>query len=107
MNGSDNLIVVKSGDDLHVGLTALLDEMKADYETIEFHWSKLVSDSNYFETKEYPGNTSLLAKWELRAGVRTLIDYKSRMKRLKTLIDHFKPGYDYELTVKETVEILS
>jgi hypothetical protein len=98
---------VKSGEDLREGIVPLLTAMKADYESIEFHWGKLMSDPTYFETKEYPGNTSLVVKWELQVGIRTLVDYKSRMKRLKTLIDHFKPGYDYELTLKEVVEILS
>lgn len=107
MPGSDNLVVVKRGEDLSEALSARLGEMKKDFETVEFYWNKLVDDPTYNETREFPDHSRLVAKWELREGVRGFQEYKSRMKRLKTLIDHFQPGYDYELTVKEVVEILS
>jgi hypothetical protein len=81
--------------------------MKRDFEKMEFHAQKMLSDVEYHETKEYPELLAMEATWKMREGVGDFVEYKSKMKRLKLLIDHFQPGKDYELTVDEAVEILS
>jgi len=105
--GAGNILVVKAGEEIRENVQSRLDAMKKDYETVEFHWNKLITDPTYNETKEYHPNSQLLAKWELLEGVKTLVDFKTRMKRLKVYVDHFQPGTDYELTVNDLVEILS
>lgn len=105
--GVANMIVIRSGDDIRGNLVARLEEMKRDFEKIEFFWTKLLQDSNFHDSREYHENGELVRKWELQEGVKDLIEYKNKMKRLKILIDHFRPGFDYELTVQEAVEVVS
>lgn len=106
-HGSGNLIVVKRGEDLRANVEDRLGLMKRDFEKIEFYWSKLIKDPTFNETKEYPELTNLASMWELREGTRNLQEYKMKMKRLKVMLDHFRDGYDYELTVDEATEIVS
>jgi len=98
---------VRSGEDLLRNVTERLELMKRDFEKIEFYWSKIIKDPTFNETKEYPELTNLASMWELREGVRNLMEYKMKMKRLKVMTDHFRPGHDYELTVDEATEIVS
>lgn len=105
--GSGNIIVRKRGEDLRVNVIDRLEAMKKDFEKIEFYWSKIITSSTFNETKEYPELSNLAAMWELREGVRNLQEYKTKMKRLKVMLDHFQPDHDYELTVDEATEIMS
>ena len=105
--GSGNLVVIKKGEDLLTGLQDRLGVMKKDFETVEFFWSKVMKDPTYNETKEWPDHLAMVTKWELQEGVKNLAEYKAKMRRMETLIDHFQPGHDYELTVNEVVEISS
>lgn len=106
-SGAGNLIVVKSGEDLRGNLEDRLNQMKRDYEKIEFYWSKMITSPTFGETKEFPELSNLASMWELREGVRNLHEYKTKMKKLKVMLDHFKAGNDYELTVDEATEIVS
>ena len=105
--GIANMIVVRSGDDIHSNLAARLEDMKKAFERVEFFWSHLVNDTNFHDSKEFREYGEVVRDWELREGVKDFIEYKNKMKRLKVLIDHFKPGFDYELTVQEAVEVVS
>lgn len=103
--GSGNILVTKRGEDLRQELEARYSAMEADLKQVEFFWDKIMSDAQFSETREWNELRPILSKWEISENVKTIIDYRGKMRRLKTLIDHFKPGYDYELTVDEVVEI--
>ena len=105
--GAGRIIVVKKGEDLRAGIQSRLDAMKADYETIEFFWTKIITSPDYASTREYPEHSQKASLWELREGVKNFQEYKTKMKRFKVLVDHFQEGFDYELTIDEVVEILS
>lgn len=105
--GAGNILIIKKGEDLRSNLKDRLQAMKDDFADMKFHAEKLLTDMTYNETKEYPGFAQREITWQLTEGVANFIEYKSKMKRLKLLIDHFQPGKDYELTVDEAVEILS
>jgi hypothetical protein len=107
VSGVANMIVVRSGDEIHSNLHARLDEMKKSFEKVEFFWDHLINDTNFNDSKEYKEYGEVVRGWELREGVKDLIDFKGKMKRLKVLLDHFRPGFDYELTVQEAVEVVS
>lgn len=103
--GADNLLVVKAGEDLRAGLEERLGAMKADFEKVEFFWSKTLSMPEFSQTREYTELAQMIGRWEMIEGVRDILQFKAKMKRLKTLLDLFQPGCDYELTVREVVEI--
>lgn len=105
--GAGNLLVLKSGEELRENLLARLEAMKDAFETVKFYWEHILKDPDYNSTREYPEHSQHVAMWELRENVKDFAEYKSKMKRLKILADHFEPGKDYELTVDEAVEILS
>lgn len=105
--GVANMIVIRSGDEINGHLSAELEAMKKDFVQVEFFWNHIVNDPNFNDSREYNEYGPIVRKWELDAGVKDLVDYKSRMKRLKVLLDHFRPGSDYELTVQEAVEVVS
>lgn len=105
--GIANLIVIKSGEELHAAFEERLEAMKKDFEKVQFFWTHLIGDPNFHDSKEFKEYGDVVRGWELQAGLKDLVDYKNKMKRLKVLIDHFKPGFDYELTVQEVVEALS
>ena len=81
--------------------------MRTDFETIEFFWEKTMNDPEYSSSREYPGNMVIVKKWELKEGVKDLMEYRKRMKWIEALAVHFQPGRDYELTINEIMEILS
>lgn len=105
--GAGNLLVIRSGEDLRGNLEGRLAAMKDDFERMEFHAKKTISDFTYNETKEYPDNLALEMTWKLRENIRDFMEYKAKMKRLKILIDHFQKDKNYQLTVDEVVEIFS
>lgn len=105
--GVDNLLTIKSGKELLENLTTRHEIMKRDYTDVEFFWNKLISDSSFNGTIEYPKLSKLVAGWELKEGIKSLEDYKKKLKWLKTLIDHFDSDYNYELRIHEVVEIFS
>lgn len=105
--GVMNILVVKSGRELHENLQTRLEAMKLGYEKVEFFWTKLVNDPSFNETREYPELSQVVRNWELAEGVKDFLEYKTKMKRLKALLDHFQPDCDYELTVAEAAEVLS
>lgn len=105
--GVMNLLVVKRGEDLRVNLQSRLSAMQADFEKVEFFWSKMIKDRTFNETREYSEYGQVVMDWELREGVKDVTEYKNKMKRLKVLIDHFADGMDFELTVSEVAEVLS
>lgn len=105
--GVMNLLVVKRGEELRENLQARLSAMQADFEKVEFFWQKMVKDRGFNETREYAEYGQVVMDWELREGVKDLLEYKNKMKRLKVLIDHFAPGLDFELSVAEVAEVLS
>lgn len=105
--GIASMIVVRSGDDIHSNLVARLEEMKRDFKRVEFFWTKLLQDPNFHDSREFRDDGEIVRGWELQEGVKDLIDYKNKMKRLKVLLDHFRPGFNYELTVQEAVEVVS
>ena len=105
--GAINLITVKSGEDLQANLKVQLEEMEKDKHQVEFWWTKGLTDQNFSDSKEHKEYAVTVMKWEMEYGIRSLPEFREKMRRLKTLIDHFNPGYDYELTVGEVVEIFS
>ena len=106
--GAGKIVVVKKGEDLRANLEARHGLMLKDLETIEFFWDTLMKpEKDYSGSKEWPEHLARVNKWELQEGVKSIYDYRAKMRKLKTWIDHFQPGRDYELTVDEVVEILS
>ena len=105
--GAINLITLKSGEDLQANLKTQLEEMEKDKYQVEFWWTKGLTDPNFSDSKEHKEYAAAVMKWEMEHEIRSLPEFRTKMRRLKTLIDHFNPGYDYELTVGEVVEIFS
>lgn len=105
--GAGNILVIRPGEFLRENVQERLNAMKADFESIEFHWTKIMTMPHYHETREYPKLVELSGKWQLKEGVKDLVEFRGKMKRLKVLVDHFQPGHDYELFVDEVVEILN
>lgn len=106
--GVGNILIVKRGDELRAALMARLEPMKKDFPDVERYWVNIITNSEFgHQYKEYTPLTNLVSGWELKEGVKDLIAYKNKMKRLKTLIDHFNPEYDYELTIDEVTELNS
>jgi hypothetical protein len=105
--GAENIIVVKRGEDLQANLKSQLEMMENDREQVEFWWTKGLTDPQFSESREHKEYAPTIMKWEMEYGIRNLPEYRAKIRRLKVLIDHFNPGYDYELTVAEVVEIQS
>jgi hypothetical protein len=106
--GASNILVVKSGKDIHAMLEPRYAAMMKDYETVEFFWNTLMQpQKEYSDSKEWAGHLALVNKWELQEGVKNVYDYRAKMRRLKVWMDHFNPSKDYELTVAEVVEMQS
>jgi hypothetical protein len=106
--GAGKIVVVKRGEDLRSSLETRYNLMQNDIETVEFFWNTLMKpEKDYSGTKEWPEHLALVNKWELHEGVKTIYDYRAKMRKLKVWIDHFQAGHDYELTVDEVVEIQS
>ena len=102
-----NLMVIKRGEDLRANVSARLGAMQADFEKVEFFWSKMIKDRNFNDSREYAEYGQVVIDWELREGVKDITEYKNKMKRLKVLQDHFADNMDFELTVAEVAEVLS
>jgi hypothetical protein len=106
--GASKIIVIKRGEDLLAGLKDRYALMQKDLETVEFFWNTLMKpEKDYSGSKEWPEHLALVNKWELHEGVKSIYDYRAKMRKLKVWIDHFQAGRDYELTVDEVVEIQS
>jgi hypothetical protein len=106
--GAGKIFVVKRGEDLRSALETRYVLMQKDVEMVEFFWDTLMKpEKNYSETKEWPEHLAKINKWELQEGVKTVHDFRAKMRKLKVWIDHFQAGRDYELTVDEVVEIQS
>lgn len=106
--GAGKIVVIKHGEDLRRLLEDRFALMQKDLETVEFFWDTLMKpEKQYSETKEWPEHLAMVNKWELQEGVKSIYDYRSKMRKLKIWIEHFQPGCDYELTVDEVVEIQS
>jgi hypothetical protein len=106
--GAGNIVVIKRGEDLRELLTTRYNLMQKDLETVEFFWNTLMKpEKDYSGTKEWPEHLNLVNKWELHEGVKSIYEYRAKMRKLKAWIDHFQSGSDYQLTVNEVVEIQS
>lgn len=107
VSGAGHIVVVKSGEDLRASLTPRYEAMARDLEKFEFYWDRIVTDSTYHETREFPDHNRMAKRWMALETVNTPQQYRARMKKLKTWLDYFKPGSDYELSVDEVVEIVA
>jgi hypothetical protein len=106
-HGAGNIVTVRRGEDLRASLETRISAMRADFERVEFYWDKTVNDPEYHASREYPGDSAIVKKWDLLENVRDLVEFRKKVKWLEVLREHFQPGRDYELTVNEVVEILS
>jgi hypothetical protein len=107
-SGASKIFVVKRGEDLRELLSTRYNLMQKDLETVEFFWNTLMKpEKDYSGTKEWPDHLALVNKWELHEGVKSIYDYRAKMRKIKVWLDHFQAGHDYELTVDEVVEIQS
>lgn len=105
--GSGNIVVVKSGEELLKNIAYRLGLMQRDQATVELFWDKIMTDTTYNETKEFPDHNKMVQRWELKEGVKLPGQFRAKMRRFEIFAAHFKPGHDYELTVDELVEILT
>lgn len=105
--GASNIIVLKKGEDLLKALLPRYEAMQVDLPKMELFWSKVVTDSTFFDTREYPELSRMSSQWAVKENVPDVMQYRAKMNKLKTWIDHFKIGHDYELTVAEVTEIMS